>query len=206
MIGATFLKNYAVCYHAQAGAEAAIEIFGRLAGRPIEAIEVDAYGDAVRMIGRDPERWAPKSRETADHSLPFTVATCLIHGDLTADSFEESRLDEPAVVELMTKVVVREDPAFTALYPDAAPTRVTVRTAAGETLTHEVVHPKGHPRAPMTDAEIEHKFAKLAGSDCRSLLDALWTIDHAGNIGRDVIPVLVRNRARVSGTSIGLLV
>lgn len=201
MIGSTYIKGFAVCYHAQAGAEAAIELFGRLKGREIQSVDVETYADAHRIIGGDPTRWAPKSRETADHSMPFTVATCLVHGDLTADSFDESRLDEPAVATLMARISVREDPALTALYPGAAPTRVTVKTTSGENLTKEVIYPKGHPKAPMTDREVEAKFRKLAGNrdgsdDCSELLETLWQIDSASDVGGALMPKLAANRAR----------
>ena len=50
----------------------------------IKSLAVESY---QRLIGRgatDPEKWAPKSRETADHSVPFCVAAALLDGGLTA--------------------------------------------------------------------------------------------------------------------------
>ena len=80
----TYLKNLAVCYHAQAAAQAAVQLHSRVDNKDIESITIAAYEEAVRMIGSDPSRWAPQTRETADHSLPFIVATCLVDGEVGA--------------------------------------------------------------------------------------------------------------------------
>jgi 2-methylcitrate dehydratase len=187
MIGETYLKSVPVCYHAQAGAQAAIQLAPRLAGHGINAIEVATYAEGWRMIGSDPSRWNPSSRETADHSLPFVVATCLLHGRLTSESFAEEVLGEPAVRGLMAKLSVREDQQLTDKYPAAAPTRVTVHVATGETLTSEVTYPKGHPSDPMTDAELYTKFERLVGAaggriSADGLFEAIWSLDTATDV------------------------
>lgn len=195
MVSSTYLKNYAVCYHAQSGSQAALDLYPRVKNRGIAGIEVEAYHDAWEMIGLDPTRWAPTSRETADHSLPFTVATCLVHGELSSDSFDESRLDEPAVKDVMAKVAVREDKAFTKLYPNAAATRVTIKMADGDVLRSEVLHPKGHPKSPMSDDDIEAKFNSLARKRLTdrervAALDTLWKLETAKNVAVDLVPKL----------------
>ena len=50
----------------------------------IEEIRADGYAVAVFMMGNDASRWAPTTRETADHSLPYCVAVALIDGELNA--------------------------------------------------------------------------------------------------------------------------
>ena len=36
-------------------------------------------------------------------------------------------------------------------------------TKSGEQLLEESLYPKGHPRNPLTDTEVEEKFHRLAG-------------------------------------------
>ncbi|MBK9607847.1 MAG: MmgE/PrpD family protein [Betaproteobacteria bacterium] len=182
MVGSTYLKNLPVCYHAQAAAQAAIQLHPAVRGKDIEAVEIATYDEAVRMIGTDPTRWRPRSRETADHSLPFIAATCLTHGAVDASSFDREMLDKPELVELMQKIRVTPSPPLTALYPKTAPARVVVRTRNGETLAEEVHFPKGHSADPMNDAEIEEKFTRLCRVVCgegaaASTLSGLWDID-----------------------------
>ena len=171
-----------MCYHGQSAVLAALELRGRVRPADIQEIEVDAYATAVFMMGSDASRWAPDTRETADHSLPYCVAVALLDGTVTQASFTDARLRDPAVKQLMGKVRVVEDPALSALYPAGAPGRVAITMRSGEMHEATVRYPRGHEKNPMTDAEIEHKFDELcagrldAGQRAR-LLATLWKLD-----------------------------
>lgn len=182
MIGETRTKSLPVCYHGQSSVFAAIELRKKVDLQQIEDIQVDGYQVAVFMMGGDASRWAPTTRETADHSLPYCVAIGLLDGELTSASFADERLRDPAVAELMRKVKVSEDPALSAQYPEGAPGRVTIRMKSGETHTVEIRYPKGHEKSPMGDAEIESKFRDLCGGvlgkdGCGRALETLWRVE-----------------------------
>lgn len=187
MIGETRTKFLPVCYHGQSAVFAAMELREKLAAQrvdlqQIEEIRVDAYQVAVFMMGNDASRWAPTTRETADHSLPYCVAIALLDGKLLRDSFADERLRDPAVAELMCKVKVTEDPALTAQYPEGAPGRVTIRMRTGETHVAEIRYPRGHEKSPMSDAEVENKFrdlcaGRLGVQGCDRALKALWQLE-----------------------------
>jgi 2-methylcitrate dehydratase len=156
--------------------------------RQIEEIRVDGYQVAVFMMGNDASRWAPTTRETADHSLPYCVAIALLDGRLVRDSFADERLRDPAVAGLMRKVKVTEDPALTALYPESAPGRVTIRMQSGATHVAEIRYPRGHEQSPMSDDEIERKFHDLCAgqldAQLRSkALAALWQLESMTDAG-----------------------
>lgn len=189
MIGETHTKSLPVCYHGQSAVLAALELRDRVKVQQIEAIEVDAYGAAVYMMGSDASRWAPATRETADHSLPYCIAIALLDGKVTRESFAEVRLRDPAVAELMRKVKVAEDPALSAQYPAGAPGRVTIRMSPGEAHVAEIRYPKGHEKSPMTDGEIEGKFRELCAGRletgrCDKTLEALWQLESADDAGK----------------------
>jgi len=67
----------------------------------ISEIHVESYGAAVRMMGSDATRWAPATRETADHSMPYVVAKAFMDGKLMSKSFAPERLTDPAVRDLI---------------------------------------------------------------------------------------------------------
>ncbi len=196
MIGETRTKSLPVCYHGQSSVFAAIELREKVDLKQIEDIQVDGYQVAVFMMGGDASRWAPTTRETADHSLPYCVAIGLLDGELTSASFADERLRDPAVAELMRKVKVSEDPALSAQYPEGAPGRVTLRMKSGEKQVVEIRYPKGHEKSPMGDAEIESKFRDLCGGvlgkdGCSKALDALWRVeelDDANKITALLVP------------------
>jgi len=190
----TYIKHFPVEYHAQTAVEAAlalrnelIEAEGPQAIEQLSDIEIGSYDVAIEIIGRDPEKWQPTTRETADHSFPYCVAVALLDGRVTLDSFSDKRLQDPALRELMKKVRVVRESEFVHRYPDAMPTRVTVRTMAARSYSRQVDIPLGHPRQPMSDREVENKFRRLASgrldrSRINKLIDVVWTLDRMKDI------------------------
>ncbi|MGW4591115.1 MmgE/PrpD family protein [Amycolatopsis thermoflava] len=104
----------------------------------VERIVVDTTHIGWTILGKDPEKWRPATRETADHSLPYTDARVLVDGELTPSPYDPAALAAPVVASLMARVEVREDPELTAMLPDRIPNRVTVHLASGEQLVREV--------------------------------------------------------------------
>jgi 2-methylcitrate dehydratase len=144
------------------------------------------------MMGNDPSRWAPRTHETADHSLPYTVAIALLDGAVTAESFNAERFTDPAVVDLMRKVEVREDPALSAGYPDGAPSRLTLTLSSGAVHSAERKYPDGHAKNPLSDDAVEAKFRYMCGrhrsaTQCEQVLEQLWRFETIGDVGREVL-------------------
>src|SRR5439155_12501090 len=191
----TYIKHYPVEYHAQTAVEAALPLReqllraeGREFVQAIQEIEVGSYDVAIEIIGRDPEKWRPQTRETADHSFPYCVAVALLDGSVTLQSFGLKQLNDPALRALMQKVRMVEQGEFTDWYPQAMPTRVSVRTAAGKEYVKQVDFPLGHPRNPMSDREVEEKFRSLAAGTldrarAGKVIDLVWKLDRLKEIG-----------------------
>jgi 2-methylcitrate dehydratase len=195
MISETYIKHYPVEYHAQTAVEAAVMLREELdkaegadAFNLIEDIEIGSYEVAIEIIGRDPEKWRPRTRETADHSFPYCVAVALLDGDVTLHSFDSKRLADETLVRLMQKVRITLLPDFNNLYPRAMPTRITVKSKAGRTYIKQIDYPLGHPRHPMGDHDVESKFRRLAVGKLKrerikTLLDLIWKLDEIKDIG-----------------------
>jgi 2-methylcitrate dehydratase len=197
----TYIKHYPVEYHAQSAVEAALvvrEELLKLEGpqtlEGITDIEIGSYDVAIEIIGRDPEKWAPKTRETADHSFPYCVAAALLDGTVGHRSFDDKRLNDHVILALMQKVRVVEQPEFAGWYPQAMPTRITVRTKAGKEYVKQVDFPLGHPRNPLSDREIEEKFRHLATGKldrvkAGRVIETVWALDRLKDIGA-LMPLL----------------
>lgn len=197
MIGKTHIKSLPVCYHGQSPVLVALDLAKRVRAQDIAEIRVDAYRTAVDMMGNDPSRWAPTTHETADHSLPYTVAIAFLDGKLNEASFAPERYTDPAVVALMRKVKVQEDNALTAKYPEGSPGRVTVTLASGETQGAEMLYPTGHAGNPMDDAQVEAKFRdmldkRVDAAQCERVLQRLWSAEKSQDLCREIFPLLAR--------------
>lgn len=160
----THIKYYPVEYHAQAAVEAALRLRARLKNlNQIQKIEVATYDAALDIIARGPEKWRPRSRETADHSLPYVIARALLDGKMGLEQFSQKKINDARIQSLMKKIEIRADQKMTQAYPAALPIRIRVREAShGEPIEEVVETPRGHYKNPMTDREVEEKFIRLA--------------------------------------------
>ncbi|MEO8338143.1 MAG: hypothetical protein ABI604_00320 [Nitrospirota bacterium] len=204
----TYIKHYPVEYHAQTAVEAALALRDDLLKRDgvdaladITDIEVGSYDVAIEIIGRDPGKWRPRTRETADHSFPYCVAVALLDGKMTLRSFDEKHLTDPALHELMQKVRVVPQPEFVDRYPGTMATRITVRTKAGNHYIHQVDYPLGHPQHRMSDQQVEDKFRQLATGKLdrarmQKVIDMVWTFDRLKDVG--VLMPLLKVKGRGS--------
>ena len=111
----------------------------------IRSIEIATFRTAVEIIGQDPEKWRPKTRETADHSLPYCTVVALVDGAVTAEQFADARLAmTPSLLDLVARGRPSiEDPVLTAGYPSGIPNRVTRSPSTTAAIVRrEVAHPR----------------------------------------------------------------
>jgi 2-methylcitrate dehydratase len=160
----TFVKFYPAEYHAQTAIWAALDLRKQIGGDPAKRIAfvgIETHEAGYTILAKDPEKWAPETRETADHSLPYIVAMALLEGKVDNETYSARKLKDPEVREFMKRVIVKEDKALTAAYPGSISNRITVKLDDGKTLVKQVDVPTGHPKNPMTEVEIERKFRLL---------------------------------------------
>lgn len=195
MITETYIKFWPAEYHSQSAIDAALQLRPEIGDvRNVTSVDIDTFDAAVDIIAKDPEKWRPKTRETADHSLPYCTAVALADGEVTLAQFDPARFTDDALLKLVARVRVHRDAELSARYPIGIPNRLTVTLADGRKLMKEVEFPRGHARNPMTDAEVEHKFRTLvvpryglARAD--AVLQACWTLESLMNAG-DLVRLL----------------
>jgi 2-methylcitrate dehydratase len=189
MITQTYIKFWPAEYHSQSAIEAALQLRPEVGDiRKVTSIDIHTFDAAVDIIGKDPEKWRPKTRETADHSLPYCTAVALADGEVTHAQFDPKRFTDPALLELVSKVKIHRDAALSSRYPAGIPSRVVVKLANGRQLMRDVEFPRGHARNPMTDEEVEQKFRRLVepryGKErADRVLKICWELDKATAAG-----------------------
>ncbi|MDR7518830.1 MAG: MmgE/PrpD family protein [Armatimonadota bacterium] len=191
----TDIKYWPAEYHSQAAIAAALDLrSGGVRPEAIERVTIRTFRVAVEIIGGEPEKWAPKTRETADHSLPYLVAAALLDGEVTERQFTPDRIGRADIRALVARTEVVEDPALTAAYPAGIPTVVEVREAGGRVRTRRVDFPPGHRRNPLTDPQLDEKFLHLAGPvlgpQAMQALEALRALERCEDL-RTLTPLLV---------------
>jgi 2-methylcitrate dehydratase len=79
-----------------------------------------------------------RTKEQADHSLPYLLAVALLDGDVMPAQFEPDRITRADVQQLLKKVSIRPDQEFTDQYPTKMPAKVIVRLQDGKVIEHEL--------------------------------------------------------------------
>lgn len=182
------IKRYPLGQYSQTVVQAALELRAKIAGADdIAEIRIETVTAAVRLMAGDPEKWTPATRETADHSMPYTVAVALIYGTVESQHFDDAYLHDPAILALAQRVKVAISAEADRHMPHAMRCHFTLVTKTGATHTTMVDYHKGHYRNPMSEAEIEAKFRPLAADVLQPgrtdrLLAALWRLEEQANI------------------------
>jgi 2-methylcitrate dehydratase PrpD len=155
----------------------------QVAPEEIERIEVKAFQMAALLSG--------KNITTAfgtKFSIPFALATILVHGRSSVEAFDIDAVRNPRVQALVAKVEVREEPAYTRAYPGKQLCDVTIRLRDGRALEGRCEVMKGEPANPHRPEDVERKFFDLTtpvwGAErSRRLYDALLDLESVRDMG-----------------------
>jgi 2-methylcitrate dehydratase len=172
--------------HAPISATLDLVINNDLAPEQVQKVHIRSLSRAADILAA-PSKSDPQSKETADHSLPYVIAAAVADRQVTPAQFEPDKIMNPLIREQLNKVEVVADPEIEAVFPELQRVIVTIETTDGRELTTQLDYPKGDPRNPLTDHEVEEKFDALAApvmSDAgrRRLKEAVWALDSVESI------------------------
>jgi len=188
MILKTSIKYWPAEYHSQSAIEAALFLRSQIDDRSkIKGVLIESHDASVDIIGSEPEKWKPKTRETADHSLPYITAIALIDGEITDRQFEPERFKDPKVWKFLENVKVERNAELSAMYAEAVGNIVHVDLADGRRLTKRVDYPLGNAKNRLKDSAVEGKFRALVErfigeSRAKKILELVWKLDEATNM------------------------
>src|SRR5690606_32700799 len=119
-------KNHACCGHTFAPIDGALVVKKQHAidAANIQRVVVATYSPALDVAGNP----APVTAAEARFSIPFVVATALMHGSVRLSAFSDQRLSDPGLRELVSRVQLEVDPTFDAAFPGQRAARVAIET------------------------------------------------------------------------------
>jgi 2-methylcitrate dehydratase len=146
----------------------------------------------------DPTKYEPKTKETADHSLPYCIAVAVCKGNVLPSDFEDDALTDPFVWEMLPKIKVVADPEIDGLFPKVKRAIATITTADGQSYTVQEDHAKGRAERPLSDEELIDKFRANASHAMSEgamdkVVDATFELEQASSVG-EYMKLLVRDR------------
>ena len=139
----------------------------------------------------------PTTALAARLSIPFCVSMAVVDRDVSLHEFNEERLADPRIREVMRRIEIQDDPAMTLQYPETIASIAEIETRSKGTIRHEVIYPKGNVRNPLSKEEVATKFRGLASvtlpqDQCEELLASLFRLDELSST--DELIRLLRKR------------
>ena len=182
----TILKKYNAEIHSQSVLEGILEIKDDQAFRAeeVEKIEVEIFDVAYHIIGGGEEgnKTVVRTKEEADHSLPYMVAVAVLDGQVMPEQYRPDRLQRQDVQTLLQKVAVRPADDCSQRFPDELPCRITLTLSNGRVVIKEKRDYEGFRSRPMSWENAVKKFERLSApyADpelCRQVEEAVASLE-----------------------------
>lgn len=181
------IKKYNSMIHTQSAVHCMVELAGQNKIDPGKVISIEseviqlAYDFAGGgLYGIDN---VIRTKEQADHSLPYLLAVALLDGDVMPAQFAPDRIIKSDVQGLLKKVSVRPNREFSEVYPGKMPAKITLRLQDGIVIEHEVQDYPGLASDPFTWDESVEKFDRLVAGRvddvlAREIKDAVLSLEN----------------------------
>lgn len=162
----TILKRFNAETHSQAAIQGMLDLKRRhqFCAAEVERINIETFDVAFNIIGGGEEGDKTNSiatKEQADHSLPYVIAVAILDGDVMPAQYVPHRIHREDVQELLRRVSVRPNPAYSQRFPEEMPCRIQVVLRDGQTLVKESRDYPGFGSQPMSWEMVSNKFNLL---------------------------------------------
>ncbi len=181
----TILKKFNAEIHSQSAIEALLELRAEhsLGAADVARIELDTFQVAYDIIGGGEEgsKQEVRTKEEADHSLPYLLAVAMLDGQVLPEQFLPERIASDDVQELLRCVEVGPDPELSRRFPEEHSARVRLRLRNGRVLEREQHDYEGFVTRPMSWDTVAEKFDRLAPGAER-VKEAVHELEKLANI------------------------
>lgn len=163
----------------------------------VAQVKIKSSLRVYERMGNPETRRHPTTKYTADHSSYFTTAIAILERSIAPEHYSDEKLRDPRVAELADKVSVEADPNLED-FSSAGSAEIITKT--GRKYSCEVLQPKGHPKNPMTDEEIEQKFRSMAGkfmdeNQMSRIIETVAKLDKLEDIGQLLRLLVIQGRS-----------
>jgi 2-methylcitrate dehydratase len=182
----TILKKYNAEIHAQSAIDAALEIRAQPGFAPgrIRAVRLGTFAVAYQIIGGGVEgdKRVVRTKEEADHSLPYMLAAALLDGEVEPEQYAPDRIAAPDIQRLLRKVTITPKPSLSARFPQHLPAEIEVEFEDGSVISARRDDYHGFHTDPFDWTTARSKFDRVSRAfttprQREALADAISTLD-----------------------------
>jgi len=187
----TIVKKHNAEIHSQSAIDAVLEIRAQpgFSADAVRAVRLRTFHAAYQIIGggEEGDKHIVRTKEEADHSLPYILAVALIDGEVQPEQYAPARILARDVQQLLRKVSVAEDADLSARFPKQMPAELQVELEDGTTLqaVRDAYH--GFHTDPFDWKAARAKFDRVAGAFANAaerdaIAQAVATLDQHGSV------------------------
>jgi 2-methylcitrate dehydratase len=134
----TILKKHNAEIHAQSALDAALDVRSQanFAIDEVRDVRLRTFRVAYQIIGggEEGDKRTVRSKEEADHSLPYMLAVALLDGEVQPEQYAAERIAARDVQDLLRRVTITPDQALSARFPQEMPAVLEVELDDGRVL------------------------------------------------------------------------
>ncbi len=162
----TIVKKYNAELHSQSTIEGVLELKheNHIQASDIQKIEIEIFDVAYNIIGggEEGEKVTVRTKEEADHSLPYIVSAALLDNQVMPPQYFSERITRADIQALLRKITVRPLDEFSRRFPAEMPSRIRIILNDGRVFTKEKKDYEGFLTRPMQWETIVQKFEQLS--------------------------------------------
>lgn len=162
----SILKKYNAEVHSQSAVEAILELKNEQGfnAEDIESIRLEIFDVAYNIIGggEEGEKTHIRTKEEADHSLPYVIAVAILDGQVMPEQYYPDRIAREDVQSLLQKIQVRPRDELSQRFPDEMPAHLFVHLKSGRIVEKEKHDYEGFFTRPMSWERAVEKFNRLS--------------------------------------------
>jgi 2-methylcitrate dehydratase len=183
----TIIKRHNAEVHAQTAIDAALQLKRehQIHASDVRHVDVEIFDVAYKIIGggEEGDKRIVRTKEQADHSLPYLVAVALIDDRVSPAQFEPDRIGRSDVQDLLRRVSIHANDTYSARFPDAMPCEVSIALSDGRQYRREVSGYAGLGSPPLTWELVREKFGELSAGHAppdvqARIADAVRDLEH----------------------------
>ena len=198
----TILKKYNAEIHSQSVLEAVLELkeAHAFSVEEVERVEIEIFDVAYQIIGggEEGDKTLVRTKEQADHSLPYLVAVAILDGQVMPEQYRPDRIQQKDVQALLRKVKVQPSEDYSQRFPDEMPCRIVLTLHQGQRLVKEKKDYEGFHTRPMRWETVVEKFERLS-TPYTDRIQRQQIVEAIANLEAIQVADLVRLLADVKG-------
>ncbi len=183
----SIVKRHNAEIHSQTALDAAQDVRAQdgFNAAAVRRVRLRTFDVAWSIIGggEEGDKRTVRTKEEADHSLPWMLAVVLLDGELTPAQYHHERILAEDVQDLMAKVEITPDPAFSARFPEAMPADLEVELVDGTVFRSSADSYQGFHTEPLDRGGARAKFDRLAAPFTtpelrEEIAEVVWDLEH----------------------------